>query len=88
MSKMVVVPHFGQPFEVDTSDEACEKFGFRHGEEIINHDGDMGTIAGVAPANEIDHWPQALWYTLKENGKAIYTHPIRAGDIKRISSAV
>jgi hypothetical protein len=39
----------GQSLEVDISDEACEKFGFRHGEKISDQSGRFGVVVGVAP---------------------------------------
>jgi hypothetical protein len=43
----------GSPFNVDISDEAVGKFGdFKHGDAIIDQDGDEGVIQGVAPFPE------------------------------------
>lgn len=38
----------GTTVQIDISDEACEQFGFRHG-QIINTVHGQGTVIGVAP---------------------------------------
>jgi len=47
-TKKQVTARDGKVFEVDISDEACGKFGFKHGDEIIcTHCKAEGTVVGV-----------------------------------------
>jgi hypothetical protein len=38
----------GEPIELDISDEACLMFGFKHGDRIVNGNGQEATFMGVA----------------------------------------
>ena len=79
MKKMVTACS-GDSFEVDTSDEACGKFGFKHGDRIINNNlNEKGTIMGVAKS---EYTKQVLWYALDcNNGKVSYSEPLGEGDL-------
>lgn len=39
----------GLVFEVEISDEACEKFGFKHGEKVLDPFKREAVVIGVAP---------------------------------------
>ena len=69
MSKKMVTPRCGEPFEVDTSDEACSKFGFKHGDRIKHPEAGLGTVIGVAPAKEgVNPELDVLWYAIDGRG--------------------
>ena len=75
MSKEQVISRTGKVFYVNTSDEACTKFGFKSGDRIQNH-GRLGTVVGVAPATAEPETPEALWYKLDcDNGRVSYSIP-------------
>lgn len=73
---MPVVARNLAPFEIDVSDEACSKFGFRHGERIFDNDAQGGgVVAGVAREYEwLDSTgEEVLWYALdKDHGLVSY----------------
>ena len=78
MSKKMVTPRYGEPFEVDTSDEACRKFGFKHGDRVVHPHTGPGTVIGVAPATEgLDPEPDVLWYASDYDKRDVvsYSHP-------------
>ena len=60
----------GNTIEVDISDEACFRFGFRHGDEFIDPKGKEGTAMGVCVAGLDDR--ETLWYIRKGCKKAIH----------------
>jgi hypothetical protein len=76
MDKKQVTSRSRHRFEVDTSDKACDKFGFKHGDPI-SVNGKKGTVMGVASAiGEKTPEPEVLWYILdRDNGKATYSFP-------------
>jgi hypothetical protein len=78
MSKKKVKARDGKVFEVDTSDEACGKFGVKHGDKIINCQGRTCVVEGVAPANErMDPEPDVLWRARDiDNGRVSYCYPL------------
>lgn len=84
MSKKQVKALGGLVFNVDTSDESCGKFGFKHGDKIVNCNGHTGFVEGTAPAIEgIDPEPIVLWYTLNDNeGNSSYMYPLESGDLR------
>jgi len=53
---------FEEHFTVDTSDEACEEFGFKSGDVIITPYGKEVVVKGVAPSPVGDN---VLWVALK-----------------------
>jgi hypothetical protein len=56
----------GNSFYVDISDEACGKFGFKHGDRIYDPDqGKEGIIEGVAPSA---YSRKSLWHALDGHG--------------------
>jgi len=85
MSKKEVAPRFGKPFEVDTTDEACGKFGFKHGDRIVdNNNGEKGTVMGVAGMG-VGKGKETLWYALDcDKGKVSYSEPFEEGDLTLI----
>jgi hypothetical protein len=86
MSKKMITPRNGEPFEVDTSDKACSRFGVKHGQRIKDCDGDEGVVEGVAPATEgLRLEPKVLWYTLdRDAGESCYMFPFEEGDLTPI----
>ncbi len=46
--KMEVISRSGISFKVDASDEACLKFGFRHGDRVEHPIFGKATVMGVA----------------------------------------
>lgn len=72
----------GAIIEVDISDEACEKFGFKHGDRIVDEDdGDEGIVEGVYRKNREDvlyissvMYDGAMFYTLDDlkDGKTVH----------------
>lgn len=73
MSRIMVTPCYGEPFEVDTSDKACEKFGFKHGDRIRCPGVGVGTVIGVARSGE---GPDVLWYAIDgRGGNVSYSYP-------------
>jgi len=45
-----VIPIHGPAFTVNTSNEACQKFGFKHGDRFsVKGLGRKGVVVGVAP---------------------------------------
>ena len=84
MSKKSVVAIDGKKFEVDTSDKACSKFGFKHGDRIKHPAVGKGTVVGVASATEgIDPEPDVLWCTFDgyDKEKVAYSSSL---DIKHV----
>lgn len=53
---------FKKHFIVNTSDEACEEFGFKSGDVIITPYGREAVVKGVAPSPVRDN---VLWVALK-----------------------
>ncbi|HLP86554.1 MAG TPA: hypothetical protein VK153_01605, partial [Candidatus Paceibacterota bacterium] len=45
---------------IDTSDESCLPFGFKHGTIVICPNGSEATIGGVAEGNDEEN---VLWFT-------------------------
>lgn len=78
MSKKMVTPRYGKPFEVDISNEACGKFGCKHGDKIIDCQGYTGVVEGVAPATGGAYpRPEVLWVARDlDEGKVGYCHPL------------
>ncbi len=78
--KFKVTRKSGGTIMVDTSEKACLKFGFKHGDRIIDPDGDKGIIIGVAPScgctlciKKGTARKDALWYALDIlNGKVVH----------------
>jgi hypothetical protein len=62
-----VVAYSGDVFQVDTSDEVCGKFGFKHGDAFIhNVIKEEGIIMGVARSLEWQNEGKpVLWYAMK-----------------------
>ncbi|MFA5000263.1 MAG: hypothetical protein WC545_02815 [Patescibacteria group bacterium] len=67
----------GRIIRLDTSDEACKKFGFSHGDKVKTISELEAIIIGVGPSNEGD---DVLWYNLlrsKSGGVCYYGHENR-----------
>ena len=79
-TKQKVESRAGRVFEVDTSDAACGKFGFKHGDRIICiANNKPGVVMGVATSSYAD---KTLWYALDCNdGKVSYSEPWKEGDL-------
>lgn len=78
----------GDVLEVNTSDEACSKFGFKPGQRIKSpHAGGEGTVVGVAlsvglaiPDIETEH--EVLWLAFDQDGGGVcFIHPLGEGDL-------
>lgn len=80
MAMLQVVSGTGTKFEVDTSDEACTEFGFKHGDKIIyNRLGYTGVVVGVAPSMYSD---KVLWLAFNhDNGKVSHFDPLKDTDL-------
>lgn len=83
---LTVVSRMNRVFEVDISNEACEKFksgnhSFRHGDRIIvNATNRIGTIIGVAPSKWNNN--KTLWFTLDgDNNRVSCSEPWEDGDL-------
>jgi hypothetical protein len=85
-NKLKVKSRSGHEFEVDTSDEACLKFGCRHGDIIIDPGGDQGAAMGVASGFDFDPkepGPEELWYILDgEKGVSFWEDSLKDGGFK------
>lgn len=66
MSKKMVTTVGGKTFEVDTSPEACERFGLLSGTRIVASIIGTGTVVGVSPENEDSD--ELLWIAFKKDG--------------------
>ena len=51
------VTSFGFTFEVDTSDKACQAFGFQHNDQVLTPSGGEATVIGVAPLPDHQSMP-------------------------------
>jgi len=73
MNKKMVITRSGYAIVVDTSDEVCRNFGFKHGDRILNNSLDeKGTIMGVATCAYSGN--KVLWYALDiDNGRVSYS---------------
>jgi len=70
MSKKMVESVEGKHFEVDISDEACGKFGFKYGQRITIYE-KGGIVVGVAPIDNSER--KVLWIALdRDNGKVCF----------------
>lgn len=83
-NKIGVVSRAGRSFEIDISNEACSKFGFKHGDRIrlqfFSHRAQSlifslkGTVMGVASPNNNDQSTLVLWLAIDAyGGKVVYT---------------
>lgn len=86
MGKKQVEARSGKVFEVDTSDEACGKFGFKHGDRIIvrclEEGHNKAIVMGVA-SSTCPWEPEVLWYTLEGwDGVVTYCYPQEKGDLE------
>ena len=76
----------GQEFDVDISDEACQEFGFRHGDSITIHGRRMGVVMGVALATEkgVSQQPKVLWFAINGyDGRVSYCFPLKEGCLQK-----
>ena len=62
----------GSGVTVDTSDKACDPFGFRSGQKVQSGNGKLCTVVGVGPmpiaAGCAGKGTDVLWLTLAERG--------------------
>lgn len=71
----------GQVVEVDTSNRACRRFGFRHGQKIKSRYDGVCTVMGVAPVvsgatQDMNPAPEALWLAFEsDEGRVVCAHP-------------
>jgi len=64
----------GRTLEVDTSNEACQKFGFDASQRITDIHGNPGTVVGVTSPLRSKDSQLYLWVTLdKHNGRIIFS---------------
>jgi len=78
----------GQTFDVDTSSEVCNEFGFNPEDKIIDPFGNRGIVVGVAPMPEssgcIEQGKTILWVALdKFDGKVCF-FPNPTHDLQKI----
>jgi hypothetical protein len=75
VSKITVEAVGGGFFEVDTSEETCIKFGFRHGDRIKHPTAGIGTVMGVAPPlTGLKPKADVLWFAFEScKGKVLYS---------------
>jgi len=52
---------------VDTSPVACMKFGWRHGDRFIDHQGNLGEVMGVGIGSGKEGDIEVLWVILDRN---------------------
>ena len=79
----------GQIFKVDTSDESCEKFGFRSNDRARASDGMGCTVIGVAPmpieSGCVEKGKNVLWVVLDErNDGRVCFFPDPIKNLKKI----
>lgn len=78
-TKKEFITKAGNVIEVDTSDKACEKFGFKSGQTVVDPDGNIGVVAGVAPPTGRMSGNDELWIASpKDDGKIGW--PLRPND--------
>ena len=70
-TRMKVVSIFGTTILVDTSDEACSRFGFKHGDRVVDEVGDTGTFLGVKNRGSV----KELWIQFDSMGALFYDNP-------------
>jgi hypothetical protein len=80
MDRKIVTSCSSKSFEVDISDEACGKFGFKHGDRIVdNNNNEKGTIMGVA-GMVCGEGKETLWYALDcDGGRVSFSEPFEKG---------
>lgn len=64
----------GETFEVDISDEVCLKFGFKHGDKVLDPTGDEVTIMGVAPWDVQDKGSLKVLWFVEDKGNSKASH--------------
>ncbi len=70
-----VIARDGSIVDLDISDEACLKFGFRHGNRVVDPDGDVGIVLGVASDRGEEGYPKevdVLYYRLEQSETVVY----------------
>lgn len=74
-----VTARSGEIFKVNISDKACSKFGFKHGDHIIDNNlidnnlGKTGVVVGVA-GKHCGKGKKVLWYALdRDNGRVSFS---------------
>lgn len=88
-NRLKVTARSGDEFEVDISDEACQRFGCCHGDIIIDPNGDIGKVMGVAPMFAWctdDQGEDVLWYIrIKDSSVRVgFYHPLEEGEYFRV----
>lgn len=78
---MQVTSRSGHEFKVNTSDNACERFGFKHGDIVtLNHGCRIfeGKVMGVAPENPSNNSGKPmLWIAFNDDGgRVCYINPM------------
>lgn len=73
IGKKIVMPVYGNSFEVDITDDACSWFGVKHGDHIINDVNKVeGIVVGVAGFN-CGEGEEVLWCAFEgDDGKVSY----------------
>lgn len=66
MAEFLEMVSKGEMIKMDISDRACMRFGFKHGQRIIDPRGDKGVVMGVAPVDEGK--PDVLWFAYDCDG--------------------
>lgn len=66
MASKVVTACGGISFPVETDDEICKRFGFKHGDAVITSFEQEAIIEGVAPARQGSPvvGQDVMWYTI------------------------
>jgi hypothetical protein len=87
MSTLEVTVIDGRVLNVDISNEACGKFGFKHGEKIIAPLERPGVVVGVAPIPESSGCTEAgdnmLWVALDGLGGKVCFFPDPASTLQK-----
>lgn len=71
--KKIVTSRSGDKIMVDTSDEACSEFGFKHGDRVEVPRCGKATVEGVGTFKLLNI--KVLWYQLDNEDGASFTHP-------------
>lgn len=76
MNKITAQTISGDMITVDISDDACAKFGYKHGDRIIYKSASNypGKVIGVAPISNGEQ--KALWFAFDEDhGRISFMEP-------------
>ncbi|MDD3808589.1 MAG: hypothetical protein PHG49_03770 [Candidatus Pacebacteria bacterium] len=71
-----IITFDGSTVEVDTSKKAFEKAGFgefHSGQKVLDHDGDICILEGLALGTHQQYETMVMWYRLINGKRSIYS---------------